>query len=141
MATEAKVLDSVMSEVKYDHVMMVDDDPILNMLHEKMAESQRFAGKVTVANSAAEALMFFKSASEENIPQILFLDIMMPEMDGFQFLDAFAELGPAITSKCKVVLLSSSESFDHFNRANKNKLVKKFLNKPMTPAMLDAIHI
>jgi hypothetical protein len=60
-------------------------------------------------------------------------------MDGFEFLDAYAKLPTEVTAKPKVIMLSSSESFKDLNRANSNRFVFKFLNKPLTEAVLDAI--
>ena len=67
---------------------------------------------------------------------------MMPMMDGFGFLDEFAKLPEEITKKCKIVMLSTSESFKgETNRANKNRYVYKFLNKPLTEQVLAAINV
>jgi len=66
---------------------------------------------------------------------------MMPEMDGFQFLEEFEKLQVSIQQKCKVIMLSTSDSFKDLNRANKSKFVKKFLNKPLTENILQAINV
>ncbi len=136
---EAINLDKV--GVKYEHVMLVDDDPIQNMLHGKLMDHGMFAKKVSTFSSAQEALDFLSQSPLAELPSVIFLDILMPGMDGFGFLDAFAKLSPQIVSRCKVVMLSSSESFDHLNKANRNRYVRKFLNKPLTPEMLNAINI
>ncbi len=86
-------------------------------------------------------LDFLKSAKSDELPEVIFLDIIMPGMDGFQFLDEFEKLDENIRKRCKVVMLSSSDSFKDLNRANKNKLVRKFLNKPLTIEMLSAINV
>jgi len=126
---------------KYEHVMLVDDDPIQNIVSQKLIDRGCFASKTTQFESAKEALDFLANAHISEVPSILFLDIVMPEMDGFAFLDSFSRLPGEVTTKCKVVLLSSSESFDHLNKANKNRFVRKFLNKPLTPEILNAINI
>ena len=66
---------------------------------------------------------------------------MMPVMDGFAFLDEFAKLPEDITKNCKVIMLSTSESFKDLNKANKNRFVYKFLNKPLTDQVLAAINV
>lgn len=126
---------------RYEHVMLIDDDPVNNMLNQQLISKGAFASKTTAFTTAAEALEFLSNAPAEEWPSILFLDIIMPEMDGFAFLEAFSNLPVEVSIKCKVVLLSSSESFEHLNKANKNRLVRKFLNKPLTPETLNAIHI
>ena len=72
---------------------------------------------------------------------VIFLDIMMPQMDGFQFLEAFEKLPEDQRMQMKVVMLSTSESFKDLNRANKNPYVRKFLNKPLTLQVLQAINV
>ena len=69
------------------------------------------------------------------------LDIMMPGMDGFAFLEEFDKLQTEVKGKSKIIMLSTSESFRDLNRANKNPFVRKFLNKPLTQQVLQAINV
>ena len=66
---------------------------------------------------------------------------MMPDLDGFGFLIEFEKLNDEIKNKSKVIMLSTSESFKDLNRANKNPFIRKFLNKPLTAPVLNAIQI
>ncbi|MBL0341563.1 MAG: response regulator [Bacteroidetes bacterium] len=121
--------------------MLVDDNPLDNLINSQLIETAGFALKINKHESAKETLDFLKNATPEELPEVIFLDIIMPVMDGFQFLEEFEKLGETITKKCKIILLSTSDSFKDLNRANKNRLVKKFLNKPLTVEMLSAINI
>lgn len=144
MINEISLVEAInlkMVGVKYEHVMLVDDDPVQNMVHGQLLDRGLFAKKISTFNSAQEALDFIKQLPLAELPSLIFLDILMPGMDGFGFLDEFAKLNIQITSRCKVVMLSSSESFEHLNKANRNRYVRKFLNKPLTPEMLSAINI
>jgi len=131
----------VTTAVKYSIVMLVDDNPMDNLVHGQMITNSGFAKKTGTFESGKTMLDFLKSAKSEELPELIFLDIIMPGMDGFQFLDEFALLDESIRNRCKIVLLSSSDSFKDLNRANKSKLVRKFLNKPLTIEMLAAINI
>src|SRR4030095_10865380 len=131
----------VTTAVKYSIVMLVDDNPMDNMVNGQMITNSGFAKKTGAFESGMAMLDFLKSAALEELPEVIFLDIIMPGMDGFQFLDEFATLDESIRNRCKIVLLSSSDSFKDLNRANKSKLVRKFLNKPLTIEMLAAINI
>ncbi len=131
----------ITTEIKYALVMLVDDNPMDNLVNSQLIAGSGFAKKTAAFESAKAMLEFLGSASAEELPQLIFLDIIMPGMDGFQFMDEFEKLGEAVTSRCKIVMLSSSDSFKDLNRANKNKLVRKFINKPLTIEMLAAINI
>jgi len=124
---------------RYDVVMLIDDNELDNFVNKKLIENEHFANQVLVQPSGISALDYLKSNA--GLPDIIFLDIMMPGMDGFGFLDEFDKLNDEVKKKSKIVMLSTSESFKDLNRANRNKYVYKFLNKPLNKAVLDALNV
>lgn len=121
--------------------MLIDDNELDNFINKKLIENEQFAGEVTVHQSAQAALDELKSISPANLPDLIFLDIMMPHMDGFGFLAEFDKLDESIRNKSRIIMLSTSESFKDLNKANQSKYVYKFLNKPLTKAVMDAINV
>jgi len=127
---------------RYNVVMLVDDNELDNFVNKKLIENEHFAGVVLVQPSGSSALDYLKKNSAgQDMPEIVFLDIVMPNMDGFGFLEEFEKLNDEVKRKTKIVMLSTSESFKDLNRANQSKYVYKFLNKPLNKSVLDALNI
>ncbi len=124
---------------RFKKVMLIDDNEIENFVNKKLIESSEFSAATECCLSAESALEQIRKCSLEELPEIIFLDIKMPGMDGFGFLDEFAMLSPEIHQRIKIIMLSTSESFKDLNRANKNRFVYRFLNKPLLQQVLDAI--
>ncbi|TAH25500.1 MAG: response regulator [Cytophagales bacterium] len=129
-----------MDEIKkYHAVMLVDDNEIDNLINQKMIEASGICEHIFVHSGARSAIEFLKNIEKLvkgnlnlYLPEIIFLDIDMPLMDGFQFLEEFDKLSDSIKNNCKVVMLTSSLSPQDMSRAKKNLSVVKYLNKPLT---------
>ena len=128
---------------KYANVLLVDDNEIDNFINERMITSSNFSSNVTVMASADAALDHLRANKDdiENLPQLIFLDLNMPQKDGFAFLEEFDQMDAQIKEKCKVVVLSSSISPEDINKASTNPYVFKYINKPLSEKYLNAINI
>ncbi|MCB9233069.1 MAG: response regulator [Bacteroidia bacterium] len=123
--------------------MLVDEDEIDNIINQKIIESNSFADEILVYQTGQEALEYLSSNSKDNaaLPDLIFLDINMPIMDGFQFLEEFEKMPDSVKTKCKIIMLSSSISPRDIDRAASNKYVIKYLNKPLNSRYLQAINV
>ena len=130
---------------KYKKVLLVDDNDIDNFINERIMTSSNFVENVVVKSTGQEGLAYLRENMNQNDwPEIIFLDLNMPLMDGFSFLeelDKMAEENADVKKFCKVVVLSSSISPADINKASTNPYVYKYLNKPLSEKYLEAINI
>ncbi|HNQ61072.1 MAG TPA: response regulator [Bacteroidia bacterium] len=127
---------------KFERVLLIDDNDIDNFINERMITTNLFSRQVIIKNSAEAALKFLmeNDGNEAVMPQLIFLDLNMPVMDGFGFLAEFEKLSDAIKNNAKVIVLSSSISPEDINRASTNPFVVKYVNKPLNEKYLEAIN-
>ena len=130
-------------QAAYKFVMLIDEDEIDNLINQKIIEANNFSERIEVFQTGGDALEYLSENAKdaEKLPDLIFLDINMPIMDGFQFLENFEKLEDSIHAKCKIIMLSSSISPRDIDRAASNKYVKKYLNKPLNARYLQAITI
>ncbi len=129
------------NSVKFDRVLLVDDNDIDNFINERMITTNMFASQVIVKNSTESALSYLKGLGDnvDSYPEVIFLDLNMPVQDGFAFLEKYEEFPEALRKNCKVIVLSSSISPEDINKASTNPYVVKYINKPLNEKYLDAI--
>ena len=126
-----------MAERKFKTVMLIDDNEIDNLINQKMIEAAAIADNIYTHTGAKSAIEFLKNmekldVADNVLPDVIFLDIDMPLMDGFQFLDEFEKLTNVAKGKCKIVMLTSSINPQDFNRSKKYENVKQYINKPLS---------
>lgn len=126
------------------NLLLIDDSDIDNIVNRKIVEKCHFAENITVKKSARAGLEYLNdtlASHPSSLPELIFLDIRMPDIDGFGFLEAFQSLDPAIRQHCKIAMLSSSIDADDYRRAIENPFVIKFVNKPLSVKALQEISL
>jgi len=126
-----------------DLVMLVDDNDTDNFISKRIIEITKFSSRVEVKNSGKSALDYLRENQNnvENLPNIIFLDINMPIVDGFVFLYEFDKFNELVKNKCKIIILSSSDNKRDIDKIVNNNHVIKFITKPLTESALDEIRL
>jgi CheY-like chemotaxis protein len=126
-----------------DLVMLVDDNDTDNFISKRIIEITKFSSRVEVKNSGKSALDYLRENQNnvQNLPNIIFLDINMPIVDGFVFLYEFDKFNELVKNKCKIIILSSSDNKRDIDKIVNNNHVIKFITKPLTESALDEIRL
>ena len=120
------------------HVLLIDDDPVTNMINKKII-TKNFNVTVRDYTNALEVLdqlNLWISKLPEQLPEFIFLDINMPVIDGWQFLTEFEKLPAYVQEKCKIFILTSSIDLEDIEKSRSHKSVREFISKPLTPGKL-----
>ena len=123
-----------------NRVFCIDDDQITLTLCDLVIKKAAFADEVLVAKNGKEGLAFFSeyfanrknNNSKDEAPLIIFLDLNMPVMNGWDFLEDYLLKYSDRIPQTKVVILSSTVNPEDFSRANQYEIVIDFINKPLT---------
>ena len=119
--------------VKFTDVLLVEDDPITIMVCDRIMKMTFFAKNVTSCENGKIALDYLLKIRESGpTPKIIFLDINMPVMNGWDFLEDYVMKYSDRLPDTKVVIVSSTVNPEDFSKANKYHLVIDFINKPLT---------
>lgn len=121
--------------------MLVDDDMNDNFFHERVIKRSNAANRIVIKESGLEALDYLKSAGdpEKPRPDLIFLDINMPGMNGWEFLQEYRKLDKNLQSKMIVIMLTTSVNPEDESMARSIDLLSDFKTKPLTKEMLEDV--
>ena len=126
-----------------NNVLLVDDDLIFNMINEKFIQKSTFAFNVVGCYvNATEALKFLSQLIKTNIsqfPNIIFMDINMPEMSCWKFLDELNKFPQSVLKECRVFALTSTIVQEDVEKSKAYKMMCDFISKPLTSAKLEML--
>jgi CheY-like chemotaxis protein len=128
-----------MSKGSVQKAVLIDDSEIDLFIQKRFLEVYNFSDELVMYNSANEALNSLKVI--DKAPDVIFLDLNMPDADGFTFLKNFKTLPGAVTKKSKIVVLTSSESnIDRDYVLSFNNVIH-FITKPLKHSDIEDLKI
>lgn len=120
---------------KIELACIIDDDKIYVNLVRKIIEIKKLSENLLIFKNGLEALEYFKvilsNMTEEKLPDIIFLDLNMPVMDGWEFLGEFIKIKNNFDKKITLYVVSSSIDPRDLERAKSFNLVTDYLIKPI----------
>jgi len=123
---------------KLNCILLVDDDAEDNFFHQIVIQDMNITENIQIAKNGLEALEFLKNENQIP-PELIFLDINMPKMNGWEFLEAYEELKIFQKAKVIVVMLTTSINPEDKKRSELFPEITGFNSKPLTEDIVNEI--
>ena len=122
-------------------ILLVDDDQYDNFFHEREIKKNHSELKVISLDMATDAIDYLRAHTTDDFvkPDLIFLDINMPCMNGWEFLELFVQLDESVKLNTKIVMLSTSNYVMDLERAKKFDFVSDYCTKPLTTEVLEEV--
>lgn len=117
-------------------VLLIDDDAIISMYNEIIIKKLHVVDKVDKCYNGKKSIEHLAEAFQkgtENLPKVIFLDLYMPRMTGWEFLDEYQKIVGEPIEGQKIFVVSSTVCEDEINKALAHKFATGFIEKPLTP--------
>ncbi|MDY0090534.1 MAG: response regulator [Flavobacteriaceae bacterium] len=123
------------------NVLIIDNDPIYRSLIQKLILKSNFSEKIFTANDGNESLNYLLKNQNNpgELPDVILLDIEMPVMNGWDFMDIYQSIKNSVAKKITVFLVSSSISPEDRQKALDYEDISGFYSKPITTEILSEI--
>jgi len=125
----------------YKKVLVIDDNEIDRYKAGQCIEKYGFAEEWVLKESASKALIYLMSLERtpEELPELIFLGVAMPEKDGFVFMEHYQKLSEIIKLNCSIILLATPFNANDEAQTRSNKYICRSLNKPIDKEKLQTI--
>lgn len=124
---------------QFNCVLLVDDDGVTNFINHRLIKKMGITSSIQSAINGNEALKFlhdFASKHDNNGPELILLDLNMPVLDGFEFLDHFEKLTLNNKNEIRIVILTTSTHQKDLTKIEKDNRNLDYFNKPLTEEKL-----
>lgn len=129
--------------IMFEKVMVIDDNLIDLYIVARMITTYNFGNHVLQYTSAIDAINYLHENQEKTplLPDVIFVDIYMPGMSGFEFMVAYDTLPPALKKQCRVYIISSSIDERDLAKAHNDKNIVDMVEKPITKEFLNDLRL
>jgi two-component system, NarL family, nitrate/nitrite response regulator NarL len=111
--------------------LLIDDSEIDLFIQKRFLEVFQLSSHISTYTSASEALTWLQTVSEDDAPDTIFLDLNMPNIDGFGFLSLFEKVPDSVRKKVRIVVLTSSNNPHDLEKAKSSRNVIQYITKPL----------
>ena len=122
-----------------DCILLIDDSFEDNFFHKRVIEKSGKVNQVRIANNGLEGLEYLTAGGDNPRPNIIFLDINMPKMNGFEFLEEYQKLEDGQKAEICIVMLTTSRNPEDMAKAISFEKVANFATKPLTLEFLTQV--
>ncbi|UZR97734.1 response regulator [Chondrinema litorale] len=122
----------LINKPKIKNILLVDDDEIVNFFNKTVISRAVYTENITISRDGIEALDYLQSSINDETPDLIMLDINMPRMDGWQFLDEYKNIKQNLKKHPVIIMLSSSNNSVEIEKARNSGEISAFKNKPLT---------
>ncbi len=121
-----------MPEKKFNKVLLVDDDKINNYINLRLIRRIGLSEEIIVTNNGQEAITYLKTCDKNELPTLILLDINMPVMDGFEFLEEYEKMKFESVERPMIVVLTTSTNTNDIKKVESSPIAAGYINKPLT---------
>lgn len=125
-------------EPKYNKIMIIDDNYVDNYIASALIKNNNLTKDLLEFDNGVKAIEYLEKNKDnhQELPDLILLDIYMPLMDGFEFLNLFEKIDSKLTKNCKICIVSSSIDDNDIFKAKLDKKIYNFISKPLTVDLL-----
>jgi CheY-like chemotaxis protein len=115
-------------------IALIDDDKIFQLIASRSIRAGNFQGRILTFNNGAEALVYLEQNADDpnELPDVVFLDINMPVVDGWAFLEEYMQLKSRLKKPMRVYMVSSSVDSRDISRARSFEDIREYICKPVS---------
>ena len=127
--------------IKFNDILLVEDDPITVMVCDRIIKMCLFSDKVESCENGKKAIDYLIHLAETgiNFPELIFLDINMPVMNGWDFLEEYEKIDTLLKKSTRIFILSSTVDPEDYQKAKDFGNVEDFISKPLSKELLERI--